>query len=121
MNRRMQRVNVVLRDEISHVLAEELRDPRLSSIVSVTRVSTSPDLSAAKVYVSVLGDEDDKRNTLKALRSAAGYVRKNIRRKISLKSVPHVEFHIDETIEQGAEMLKLIDEVALGPDDGGRS
>ena len=118
MNRRIERVNAVLRQEIGRILAEELRDPRLASMVSVTRVSTSPDLGKARVFVSVLGDEDDKINTLKAVRSASGYVRRNIRNRLSIRQVPSIEFHIDESIEQGAEMLKLFEEVAPGPDDG---
>ena len=116
MTRRMERVNVVLRQEISRVLAAELRDPRLSSMVSVIRVEASPDLGMARVYVSVLGDRTDKNSTLKALRSASGFVRKRIRHSLSLKTVPSVEFHLDESIEQGAKILKLINDVAPGPE-----
>ncbi len=112
MTRRVQRVNVVLRQEISRVLAEELKDPRLSAMVSVTLVRTASDLRSAKVYVSVLGDATEKADTLAALRSASGFVRRSIRRRLSLRSVPHVEFQIDESIERGAELLKLISEVA---------
>ena len=119
MTRRTERLNVVLRQEISHLLAEKLRDPRLPSMVSVTHVSTSPDLGVAKVYVSVLGDQTDKSNTLKALKSASGYVRRNIRQNLTLKTVPVVEFYLDESIEHGAELLKLIDQVAPGLEDAG--
>lgn len=121
MNRRMERVNGLLREEISRVLTSELKDPRLSSLVSITRVDTSPDLHQARVYVSVLGGITEKRSTLKALKSASGFVRRNIRPHISLKSVPVVDFIIDESIEQGAEVLKLISKLSPGPDTAGES
>ena len=114
MNRRMERVNVLLRHEISRVLAEEVKDPRVASVVSVMRVETSPDLHLARVYVSVMGDEADKKATLKALRSAAGFVRRNLHERVVLKSVPTVDFVIDQTIERGAEVLKIIDEASPG-------
>ena len=115
MSRRIERVNGLLRQEISSVIANELRDPRLASMVSVTEVDTSADLRKAKVFVSVLGGPDDKAKTLKALRSAAGFVHRNIRGKLSLKSVPSLEFYIDDSIEKGAEMLEMIRRVSPGP------
>ncbi len=121
MSRRLERVNVLLRDEISRVLSVELRDPRLSSLVSVTRVQASPDLSLAKVYVSVLGDADAKSKTLKALKSASGFVRRSVRKHVALKTVPSVSFYIDELIEQGAEVLGLIKDSTQGPETGGTS
>ena len=118
MNRRMERINALLRQEISRVLTAELRDPRLSSMVSVVRVEASPDLGHAKVLVSVLGDGGEKTNTLKALRSASGYVRNSLRHNATLRAIPQLEFAIDESIEQGAEVLKLIDDVAEIPNTG---
>ena len=114
MNRRMERVNVLLHHEISRVLAEEVKDPRVSAVVSVTRVETSPDLHRARAYVSVMGDQVDKKATLKALRSAAGFVRRSLHDRVVLRSVPTVEFVIDESIERGAEVLKIIDETTPG-------
>ena len=116
MSRRIERVNGVLRQEISRILAAELRDPRLASLVSVTRVDTSSDLQFAKVFVSVLGDQEEKSSTLKALKAASGFIRRGIRHQVTLRAVPSVAFYIDESIERGAELLKLIDEVAPGPD-----
>jgi ribosome-binding factor A len=115
----MERVNGLLRQVISDMLASELKDPRLSSLISVTRVETTADLSTARVYVSVLGDQAAKRSTLSVLRSAAGFVRKGMRRQVSFKRVPSIDFHIDESIEQGEEVLKLIKEVAPGPEVSG--
>ena len=115
MSRRIDRVNGLLRQEISNVIANELRDPRLASMVSVTEVDTSADLRKAKVFVSVLGGPDDKAKTLKALRSAAGFVHRSMRGKLSLKSVPSLEFYIDDSIEKGAKMLEMIRRVSPGP------
>ena len=112
MSRRVDRVNGVLRQEISRVLANELRDPRIPSIVSVTHVDASSDLRHAKVYISVLGDEAEKRGTLRALRSASGFVHWNLRKNLTLKAVPSLEFILDESIELGAQMLELIDDLA---------
>ena len=117
MNRRVDRVNSMLREQISQVLVDELSDPRLSSMVSVIRVSCARDLSTAKVVVSVLGSPDEKKATLAGLRSAAGYVRKSLLGRTSLKRVPAVDFIVDDSIERGAELLRLIDEVAPEPDD----
>ena len=118
MTRRVERVNVLLRHEISRVLAIELRDPRLSSIVSVTRVEASSDLHIAKVFISVLGNQEDKSNTLRALKSASNFVRRSIRPHVALKTVPAIDFYVDDSIERGAEVLKLINEVAAEPKAG---
>ena len=115
MNRRMDRVNVLLRQGISQVVANELRDPRLASVVSITRVRTSSDLRHAKVFFSVFGDESEKRNTLQALRSGAGFVHRLLRKQVSLRLVPSLEFQLDESIEQGTELLQMIDEVTPSP------
>ena len=112
MTRRMDRVNVLLRQEISRVLTSQLKDPRLSSVVSVTRVESSPDIKQARVFVSVLGDDDAKKRTLKALKSAAGFVHMSVRQQLTTKAVPSLEFHLDESIEQGAEMLERIKDLA---------
>ena len=115
MSRRMDRINVLLRQEISKLLAEDLRDPRISPVVSITRVNTTPDLSRAKVFVSVLGNEKNKKDTMIALRSAAGFIHRSMRHRLDLKAIPSLHFQLDESIERGAEILQLIKEVAPGP------
>ena len=115
MTRRMDRVNVLLRQEISRVLTSQLKDPRLSSVLSVVRVESSSDMKQARVFVSVLGDAAAKERTLTALKSAAGFVHRSVRRQLTIKAVPTLEFHLDESIEQGAEMLLKINE--LVPDE----
>ena len=110
MSRRRDRINVLLRKEISEVLAFQLKDPRLPSIVSITQVETSNDLSHAKIHVSVLGNKEDKRNALVALRSAAGFISRNIRKNLKLRAVPSLDFCLDETMERAAEIRELLRE-----------
>ena len=112
MNRRMERVNGLLRIEISRVLASELKDPRLSQMITITRVDTSSDLKNARAYVSVLGTKTEKQRTLKTLRSASGFVSRTMRSQMTLKVVPLVEFLIDDSIEQGDQILKLMNRVS---------
>ena len=114
MTRRIDRVNGLLRQEISRVLTTELRDPRLSSLVSITHVKTSADLHHAKVYVSVLAEPSVKKTTLEGLKSAAGFISRTMRERVTLRTIPQLEFYLDESIEQGAEVLKMIRDVAPG-------
>ena len=111
MSHRIERVNALLRQEVGSVVADELKDPRISSIVSITRVETSRDLGFAKVYVSVLGSDQEKSDTLRALGSAAGFIHRSIRPNLRMRSVPHLSFSLDEAIEKGAEMVAFIDKV----------
>lgn len=119
MTRRVERVNVVLRQEISRVLSLELRDPRLHSMMSVTHVQTSPDLGLAKVFVSVMGTDSDKRKTLKTLKSASGYIRRSIAPHLSLRAVPQLIFFLDESIEKGSRLLEAMDELRGGAEAQG--
>ena len=108
MNRRIDRVNTLVRQEISRILAVEMNDPRLSSLISVTEVQTSRDLRRARVYFSVLGDEQVKRETLAAMENAGGFIHRTMKRNLKLKYAPVLSFRLDESIEQGADMLDLI-------------
>ncbi len=112
--RRMDRVNALLRERIGEVVMTELSDPRLSSVISVTRVVASSDLRRAKVYISVLGDDEQKRKSLEALTSASGFINRSVKKDIDLKYMPFLVFELDYSIEKGSEMLGLIDEVMAG-------
>ena len=112
MARRLDRINVLLRQEISRVISSELRDPRLSLIVSVTRVDTSADMRHAKVFVSVLGSPSEKQSTLKGLKSAAGFIHRDMRHNLKLRSVPSLYFQLDQSIELAAEFQERINEAA---------
>jgi len=112
MNRRLQRINGLLRDELSHLVAQELQDPRLAPLVTITRVDTSPDLTHAKVLVSVLGDPPEQKATLIGLNAAAGFLWRELRHHLSLRIVPQLRFLQDDSIQRGQETLALMNQLA---------
>jgi ribosome-binding factor A len=116
MSRRTERVNDLLRDEISSIIARDLKDPRLAAMVSITEVKVSPDFSQAVVFVSLLGDAADE--TFKALQSSAPYIHHELRSRLALRRTPQIAFRRDDSIERGARLSKLIDDVTH-PADGG--
>ncbi len=109
--RRIARVNELIRDEVTEMLTRHLRDPRLTGLVSITAVETSPDLRHAKVYVSVYGDEDQQKAVMAALRSAAGFIRRELGERLRLRYIPEIQFKLDESIARGARILELLRQV----------
>ncbi|MGB2885277.1 MAG: 30S ribosome-binding factor RbfA [Dehalococcoidia bacterium] len=116
--RRMARVNDVIRREISELLMREIRDPRLSGLLSVTEVDISPDLRCAKVFVSVMGSEEEKKRVEQGLAAASGFLRRGLAERVTLRYIPELVFHRDESIERGSRLLELIDEVASNDSPG---
>ena len=108
MSRRIERVNEIIREELSKLLIQGLKDPRVTGIVSITKVDTKPDLQHAKVYISILGADLQKRQGLEGLRSASGFLRRALRPQLSLRTIPHLQFILDDSIEQGAHILDVI-------------
>jgi ribosome-binding factor A len=106
---RMRRVNEVLREVVGAAIAADLSDPRIG-FVTVTAVQTSPDLRTAKVFVSVLGDEEEREATLGALRSSHGVLQSRIAAETRMKRTPTLTFHYDDTIEQGVRISQLLEE-----------
>lgn len=106
---RMRRINEVLREVVGAAIGSELSDPRIG-FVTVTSVETSPDLSAAKVFVSVLGSEEEREATLTGLRSSHGVIQAKIAAETRMKRTPTISFHYDETIEQGVRISQLLEE-----------
>jgi ribosome-binding factor A len=106
---RMRRINEVLREVVGAAVSTELSDPRIG-FVTVTSVETSPDLRTAKVYVSVLGDEDEREATLEGLRSSHGVIQARIAAETRMKRTPTLTFHYDDTIEKGARINELLEE-----------
>jgi ribosome-binding factor A len=111
MSRRVERLNTLIRQEISELLKRVVKDPRLGGFVTVTRVSTSPDLRHAKVLVSVIGSEEEERQVLQTLTAAAGFLRRELSGRLRLRRTPELTFHYDDSIEQGAQVLQLINQV----------
>ena len=108
---RMRRINEVLREVVGAAISSDLSDPRIG-FVTVTSVDTSADLRTAKVYVSVLGDEESREETLAGLRSSHGVLQTRIAAETRMKRTPTLTFHYDDTIEQGVRISHLIDEQA---------
>ena len=98
--------------ELSNIIRNEIKDPRIHLMTSVTAVAVAPDLKTCKAYISVLGEEKAKEDTMAGLRSAEGYIRRQLARNMNLRNTPEITFLLDESIEYGVNMSKLIDEVA---------
>src|SRR5919204_6088449 len=105
---RMRRVNEAVREVVSGHIADDLKDPRIG-FVTVTGVETSPDLRRARVYVSVLGSEDEKEQALEGLRSSAGFLQSKVGEELRMKRTPTLEFLYDESIERGMRISELLD------------
>ena len=105
------RINTEVQKELSIILREEIKDPRINSMTSVVSVEVTPDLKYCKVYISVLGDEESQKNTLEGLKSAEGYIRSQLAKTINLRNTPELTFILDQSIDYGINMSKLIDEV----------
>lgn len=112
MSRRSERTSKLIQREISVLLEREVNDPRLSKFVSVTEVSLSPDLMHAKVYVSTLGSEMNKEDLLAGFNKASGFLRKELAAHLRLKQMPELSFHYDDSIERGARLLELMNELS---------
>jgi ribosome-binding factor A len=106
---RMRRVNEAVREVVSARLAEGLRDPRIG-FVTVTSVDTTPDLRQARVYVSVLGSEDERAETLAGLESAHGVLQQAVATELRMKHTPTLQFVFDESIDRGMRISELLDE-----------
>lgn len=105
------RVNMEVQRELSEIIRTGIKDPRIHPMTSVVSVEVTPDLKYCKAYISVLGNEDAGKATIEGLKSAEGYVRRELARRINLRNTPELKFILDQSIEYGVTMSKLIDEV----------
>ena len=105
------RINGEVRRELSAIIQNEIKDPRIHPMTSVVEVEVAPDLNSAKAYISVLGDEQAQKDTLAGLQSAEGYIRRALARTVNLRNTPEIRFIMDQSIEYGVHMSKLIDDV----------
>ena len=110
MSRRVDRINGLLREEISKLLLREIKDPRLSGLLTITQVTTSSDLRNAKVYLSVLGDDEANTAALQGIQSAAAFLRKQLRERLRLKYVPFLTFEIDDSMGTADHIFRLMDQ-----------
>lgn len=105
------RINQEVVKELTAIIRGEIKDPRISPMTSVTAAEVAPDLKTCKVYISVLGDEQEKKDTIGGLKSAAGYIRRLLAQNLNLRNTPELLFRLDESIEKALAMSKLIDTV----------
>lgn len=111
------RINGEVLKELSNIIRSEIKDPRINPMTSVVSVEVAPDLKTCKAYISVLGDEQSQKDTITGLKSAEGYIRRELARTVNLRNTPEIKFILDQSIEYGIIMSKLIDEVTQKDSD----
>ena len=111
------RINGEVLKELSNIIRSEIKDPRIYPMTSVVSVEVAPDLKTCKAYISVLGDEQSQKDTITGLKSAEGYIRRELARTVNLRNTPEIKFILDQSIEYGINMSKLIDEVTQKDSD----
>lgn len=113
------RINGEVQRELSNIIHNEIKDPRIHPMTSVVTVEVAPDLKTCKAYISVLGDEKAQQDTIAGLKSAEGYIRRELAHTVNLRNTPEIRFILDQSIEYGVRMSRLIDEVNAGLEDSG--
>lgn len=112
MSHRIEKINNLIRQEISELLQRQVKDPRLGTFIAVTEVSTSPDLKSAKVFVSRISNQEEKEETMQALEAAAGFLRKSLMKNLRLRRVPDLYFYWDDSIERADRLFRLLDQAS---------
>ena len=105
------RINGEVQRELANIIRGGIKDPRISPLTSVVAVEVAPDLKTCKAYISVLGDSEAQKSTLAGLKSAEGYIRRELAHTVNLRNTPEIRFILDQSIEYGVHMSKIIDEV----------
>jgi ribosome-binding factor A len=112
MSRRTARVNDLIREELSTLIREELRDPRLHGLLTITRVDVSPDLRQARAHISVLGTDEERTSTMQALTSARQFLRHELGKRVVLRYTPNLRFVSDTSMAEAQEMTDLMRQTA---------
>ena len=105
------RINGEVQKELSRIIQNGIKDPRIAPLTSVVSVEVAPDLKTCKAYISVLGSEKAAADTLAGLKSAEGFIRRQLAHTVTLRNTPEIRFILDQSIEYGVTMTKLIDDV----------
>ena len=105
------RINSEVLKELSRIISREIKDPRISPMTSVVSVEVAPDRKTCKAYISVLGDEEAQKDTLSGLKSAHGYIKRELAHSVNLRNTPDIRFILDQSIEYGVNMSRKIDEI----------
>jgi ribosome-binding factor A len=117
MSRRTDRINEQLREEISTILTRHVKDPRLNTVISITRVVSTNDLRSARVYISVMGNKQTQEEALIGIRSAASFVRREIRDRINMKHTPFLSYQLDPSIDEADKLFRLMNKVRASDPD----
>ncbi|CVI71824.1 Ribosome-binding factor A [Clostridiales bacterium CHKCI001] len=115
------RINGEVQKELSNIIHNEIKDPRIHPMTSVVSVEVAPDLKSCKAYISVLGESEAQKETLEGLKNAAPYIRRQLAHSVNLRNTPEIFFILDQSIEYGVHMTKLIDEVVKDLEDENES
>lgn len=111
MTKRIDRLNSLLKQVISEVVSRDVRNPGVNAFVTITHVDVSKDLHNAKVYISVIGTDAEKQQTLDALQSAAGFISVQASKKVTLRYFPHLSFHLDSSVEEHLHIDALLEKI----------
>ena len=104
-------INMEVQRELSDIIRLEIKDPRIHPMTTVVSAQVTPDLKYCKAFISILGDEEAGKATIEGLKSAEGYIRRELARRVNLRNTPEIKFILDQSIEYGVNMSRLIDEV----------
>ena len=115
------RINGEVQKELSNIIHNEIKDPRIHPMTSVVSVEVAPDLKSCKAYISVLGEEEAQKETLEGLKNAAPYIRRQLAHSVNLRNTSEIFFILDQSIEYGVHMTRLIDEVVKDLEDENES
>lgn len=110
MTTRQEKLNELLREEVSYILRREFKDPRLG-FVTVTGVEVSPDMRHAKIFVSIMGSEDEKKRNMAVLKNAESFTRQALSKRVKMKILPQIEFRLDTSVDHGVRIFELLEQV----------
>ena len=113
--RRQARLGSLIEQIVSELLQRQIKDPRVHGLVSITRVEVSQDISHARIFVSVMGTEEERRETMRALDHARGFVRSRLGEELTIRHIPDVQFVLDRSIEEGDRVLALLNQIKIPP------
>ena len=112
VNTRMIRINDEIQREAANIIRSEVKDPRIGTLTSVVKVETTSDLKYCKIFVSVLGNDEEKQEVMKGLKNAAGFIRHLLAERINLRNTPELTFKLDDSLEYAIKMDRLIKEIS---------
>jgi ribosome-binding factor A len=108
---RLDRISEEIRKEVSSIIRNNVKDPRISDMATIVKVVTSSDLSTAKLYVSVLGSDEERESSMLGLKKAAGYIRKELGKRLDIRHIPDLVFILDKSIDYSIEIAKKLEEI----------